>query len=420
MIKKCIITLNIIALFFLSFLLFCSNNQQKLTIMPGIDSLHDSLAMKILNNKNIGIITNQTGVNSQGQSLADIILADSSYHLAAIFSPEHGFYGTIEGGKEISTNIHEKYQCPIFSLYGKNRKPTRQMLQEIDVLLFDIQDIGARFYTYISTMYYAMEAAAENNIPFVVLDRPNPIGGYIVEGPVLKEGLESFVGIKPIPLRHGMTVGELALLFKGEKWYASSSRATLHIIPVSNWSREIVDAGETWINPSPNIGSLETALLYPGMGLLEGTNLSEGRGTKHPFKYMGAPWLNHVVISKELMKLDFDGISIDTVTYIPVDIPGAVVNPKYEGEVCKGLKFDVTDGTKFKSVAFATHVIALTKKVHPVEFQWSSELRIDRMAGNRLFRESIDSGKAAVEVIDIWNGDLAEFKKKREKYLLYH
>ncbi|MBN1155207.1 DUF1343 domain-containing protein [candidate division KSB1 bacterium] len=400
----------------------CNFKQQPTRIIPGIDRLNETEYLTLFKDKKIGIITNQTGVNSDREHLADLLFNQSDVHLSAIFSPEHGFYGQIEGGIPIDMNRHEKYGCPIFSLYGTNRKPTADMLDGLDVLIFDIQDIGARFYTYISTMYYAMEAAAENNLMFVVLDRPNPVGGLIVEGPVLQESLASFVGIQPIPLRHGMTVGELALLFQGEGWYSASDSSDVRVIPLQNWDRRVPKEEflNQWIKPSPNIPDLETAMVYPGMGLLEATNISEGRGTEHPFKYVGAPWLNNTMVYEEMMSHDLQGIEMDTITFTPVDIPGAAVDPKYEGERCFGLRFSVSDYDRCESVTLATYLIYAIKKLHPEEFKWTSEGRIDRMAGTDMFRESMDAGIDAGEIVNMWKNDLVEFEKLRKKYLLYH
>lgn len=421
----------------------CSFRQHPSNIIPGIDRLNENECQTLLKGKRIGVVTNQTGINSDGDHLVDLLYSTSTSDftfdktsgttsgktsgktpskLQAIFSPEHGFFGSTEGGRAIEFNRHETYHCPVYSLYGENRKPTADMLDSIDVLVFDIQDVGARFYTYISTMYYAMEAAAENHVPFVILDRPDPVGGLIVEGPVLQREFESFVGIQPIPLRHGMTVGELAMLFRGEGWFSSSDSSELHIIRLKDWNRRVpkFQLTRNWINPSPNMPDLETAIVYPGMGLIEGTNMSEGRGTDHPFKCFGAPWLNHQKLCEEMTKLELIGISFDTVSFIPRDKPGVAVDPKYEGERCFGLQLTVTDYDRYEAVSFATHLICTVKKLHPEEFKWSSSDRIDRLAGTDSFRKAVDSGIDARAIIDMWQNDLVKFELIRKKYLLYN
>ncbi|MDZ7377310.1 MAG: DUF1343 domain-containing protein, partial [candidate division KSB1 bacterium] len=291
----------------------------------------------------------------------------------------------------------------------------------IDVLIFDIQDVGARFYTYISTMSLCMEAAAEQNIEFMVLDRPNPITGIIVEGPVLDLAYQSFVGIHPIALRHGMTIGELALLFNGEGWLANGVRAKLSVVPMENWKRDrwYGELNLRWIKPSPNMPSPTTALLYPGMGLLESCNISEGRGTTRPFEQIGAPWLDHITVARQLSAAQIRGIAIDTVSFIPVDMPGMAMNPKYEGQQCKGLSFTVTSPHQFEAVTMAVHLISIVKKLHPDRFQWNSTRAPLLMFGDASVVAAIDQGKDPDEIVQLWQGKLNEFRDLRAKYLLY-
>ncbi|MDW7681663.1 MAG: DUF1343 domain-containing protein, partial [bacterium] len=267
----------------------------------GIDILLDE-HLDLIQGKRVGIITNQTGVNSDGKHIIDLVFEAPEVELTALYGPEHGLRGDVEGGLTISHLVDPKTGVPIYSIYGKTKKPTPEMLQNVDVLIFDIQDVGARFYTYISTMSLCMEAAAENQISFIVLDRPNPITGTIVEGPVLAPEYQSFVGIHPIALRHGMTVGELALMFNEQSWLANGIQVELQIVKMKNWRRDswYGELGLEWIKPSPNMPSATTALLYPGMGLLESCNVSEGRGTAAPFIQIGAPWLDHVRLKQLL------------------------------------------------------------------------------------------------------------------------
>ncbi|UCE04459.1 MAG: DUF1343 domain-containing protein [bacterium] len=377
--------------------------------------------LDLLKGKRIGVITNQTGVDSKGTHIIDLLYHAPETELVAIFAPEHGFRGDVEGGYTIDNQKDHKTGVPIFSIYGKTKKPAPEMLQNIDMLIFDIQDVGTRFYTFISTMSLCLEAAAENNIEFMVLDRPNPITGTIVEGPVLEEVYKSFVGIHSIALRHGMTVGELARMFNERGWLANGIKAKLTVIPMENWKRDswYGELGLKWIKTSPNMPTPTTALLYPGMGLLETCNISEGRGTTQPFENIGAPWLDHIAIAKELKAAKIPGIKIETTSYIPVDIPGAAMNPAYEGQRCKGLFITVTDPRRFSAVAFAIHLICAIKSLHPDKFAWNSQRSPLIMFGNDETPKAIDQGRSPEDIIRAWQPKLEEFKQLRNKYLIY-
>jgi uncharacterized protein YbbC (DUF1343 family) len=375
----------------------------------------------LLKDKRVGVITNQTGVDSRGTHIIDLFYNAPAVKLVTLFAPEHGIRGDVEGGDQINNQIESKTAVPIFSIYGNTKKPSPEMLQNIDVLIFDIQDVGARFYTYISTMSLCMEAAAENNIEFMVLDRPNPITGTIVEGPVLEEPYKSFVGIHPIALRHGMTNGELAQMFNEEGWLNNGVKAKLTVIKMENWKRDTWydELGLKWIKPSPNMPSPTTALLYPGMGLLETCNISEGRGTTRPFENIGAPWLDNVVIAQILNQANHPGIKMDTTSFIPTDMPGVAMNPKYEGQRCNGLLFTVTAPHRFLSVAFGVHLICSIKQRHPNKFSWQSARSPLLMFGNDETPKMIDERKAVEDIIQAWQPKLKAFDKTREKYLLY-
>ncbi len=398
----------------------CNSPEHSQPIKLGIDVLIEE-KLDLFSGKNVGVITNQTGVDSKGNHIIDLLHDSPAVQLVALFCPEHGIRGDVEGGFKVENNIDEKTGVPIFSIYGKTKKPTPDMLQGIDVLIFDIQDVGTRFYTFISTMSLCMEAAAENNIQFIVLDRPNPITGTMVEGPVLDVKYRSFVGIQPIALRHGLTVGELAKMFNKEGWLANGVKADLTVITMKNWKRNSFydELGLNWIKPSPNMPSATTALLYPGLGLLETCNVSEGRGTIKPFINVGAPWLDNLALKKILERAHFPGIVIDTTSYIPVDMPGAAMNPKFEGEHCKGLIFKITDARIFPSVEFGINLIYEIKKRHPDKFKWKSERRMLIMFGNKETPQAINEAESIEKVIQTWQTELAKFKKIRQKYLLY-
>lgn len=396
----------------------CQNSNPKFKL--GIDVLVDNKFAE-LQGKRVAIITNQTGLDSHGNHIADLVFNAAGVELVALFGPEHGIRGDIEGGYEIKDQKDPKTGVPIISIYGSANKPTPEMLQGIDALIFDIQDVGARFYTYISTMSLCLEAAAENDIEFIVLDRPNPITGTIVEGPILEDEYKSFVGIHRIALRHGMTVGELARMFNDEGWLANGVRATLKVIPMENWRRDswYGELELSWIKPSPNMTSPMTALLYPGMGLLESCNISEGRGTTKPFENIGAPWLNHVELTRALKDKGVTGIAIDTISYVPVDLPGAAMNPKYEGQLCRGLSLSVTDSRHFPAVAFGVRLICEIKKLHPDKFAWNSPRSPRLMFGNDKTPTAIDAGQTAEQVIGGWMPDVVKFLQIRKQSLIY-
>lgn len=389
-------------------------------VLTGADVLVENNFAEIAG-KNVGLITNQTAVTRSGQHIADLLFQSEQVHLVALFSPEHGIRGKSEAGKSVREKFDPGTGLPVFSLYGTAKKPTREMLQNIDVLVFDIQDVGTRFYTFISTMSLALEAAAENNIPFVVLDRPNPISGNIVEGPVLDKTLQSFVGIHPIALRHGMTVGELAKMFVGEGWINDAARVRLTVIKMRNWQRsmDFKETGLEWIKPSPNMTNLQTALLYPGMGLLEATNISEGRGSKFPFQKIGAPWINGKQLKRCLDSLSFQGVVIDTTLFTPLDIPGVASHPKYLGKRCSGLVLTVTDPYHFHAVSFGIHLLCAVRDLYPNNLKINDN-SIKKLVGSVRVCEMLENGTNAERIIQSWQSGLGHFLKIRKKYLLYN
>ncbi len=388
-------------------------------VLSGADVLVEN-NFKDFSGKNVGLITNQTAVTKSGQHIADLLFQSKRVRLLTLFSPEHGIRGKNEAGQSVEMGIDPATGLPVLSLYGATKKPSKKMLQDIDVLIFDIQDVGTRFYTFISTMSLALEAAAENGIPFVVLDRPNPIFGNTVEGPVLDESLHSFVGIHPIALRHGMTTGELARMFIGEGWIKSAEKAKLQVIKMKNWRREMdfSETGLEWIKPSPNMTNLQTAFLYPGMGLLEATNVSEGRGTKAPFQKIGAPWINGEQLKRHLDSLSFRGLTIDTTVFIPQEIPRVASHPKYCGQRCSGLALTVSDPPNFRAVAFGIHLICAVRDLYPKEFK-INEKAMKKLVGSARVCELLENGASAEQIIKSWQGGLHQFLKIRQKYLLY-
>ncbi|MFZ5519178.1 MAG: exo-beta-N-acetylmuramidase NamZ family protein [Candidatus Zhuqueibacterota bacterium] len=386
----------------------------------GIDVLLDR-QLDLIKGKNIGVVTNQTGLNGRGESIVDVLHRTPGVKLVALFGPEHGLRGNVEGGDSIANQMDDATGIPIFSIYGDTQKPTPAMLAGIDALIFDIQDVGARFYTYISTMSLCMEAAAEQGIDFIVLDRPNPITGAVVEGPVLEMEFASFVGKHAIALRHGMTVGELAKMFNEEGWLAQGVRAKLTVVRMENWKRAqwFGELGLNWTKPSPNMPSPETALVYPGTCLLEACNVSEGRGTGKPFEMVGAPWLDHVALAQTLTAANLPGVKIDTTSFAPVDIPGMAMNPKYKGERCRGLFLTVTDPLQFRSAEFGIRLIREIKQLHPMTFAWRSENSASRLFGTMSAPRAIDRGDSADDIIRALQPGVQQFNSIRQKYLLY-
>jgi uncharacterized protein YbbC (DUF1343 family) len=329
--------------------------------------------------------------------------------LVAVFSPEHGFLG--DKDQPIDGVYYEpRTNIPIYSLYGKIKKPTKEMLKDIDILVFDIQDIGARFYTYITTLALCMQAAKENNIPIVVLDRPNPITGIYVEGNVTdKKFLGGFASYYPLAVRHGMTIGELALMFNKE----FKIGCKLKVIKMKGWkrSRWLDETGIPWVNTSPNIRSLNTAILYPGTAYFEaGTNVTEGRGTEKPFEYVGAPWIIAEEWAKELNSRNIPGVEFIPIQFTPTAY-------KYKGQQCNGVYIKITDRDKLKVVELGLHMLDSVIKLYGDKFVLPEGF--DVLAGRSYIREMLLSREPVEKIVEKWQPELQEFLKIRKKYLLY-
>jgi uncharacterized protein YbbC (DUF1343 family) len=368
--------------------------------------------------KRLGLITNNASVDVAGRSDIDRLTERRDVRLVTLFAFEHGIRGDAPAGAHIANEVDARTGLPVYSLYGEIQKPTPAMLEGVDLLLYDVQDVGARPYTRVSTMALSMKAAAERGIPFVVLDRPNPLGGVEVEGPVLEPAFASFVGMYPIPLRHGMTLGELAR-FYNERFGIG---ADLRVIPMRGWRRSMrfADTGLPWVGPSPNIRTLAAALLYPGTVLIEGTNLSEGRGTDAPFEQVGAPWLRADDVVREMTALALPGVRFESVR-----IPIAADARKYGGQTVPGVRLVVTDPSSFRPVRTAIHLIAVTRRLHPTDFAWVGAnrreptlLTIDRLAGTDRARKAIEAGTLD-DLLRRNDEDAAAFRAEREKYLMY-
>ncbi|MGH1417229.1 MAG: exo-beta-N-acetylmuramidase NamZ family protein [Hyphomicrobiaceae bacterium] len=371
----------------------------------------------------VGLVTNQTGLVNSAH-LADMIHQAKGVQLTAILAPEHGFRGAIEAGAKVAGGVDPSTGIPVYSLYGKTRKPTAHMLRNIDVLVFDIQDVGVRFYTYISTMGLAMQAAADAKIPFVVLDRPNPLGGKYVSGFILQPAQHSFVGQYPIPIAHGMTVGELALMIKGEKWLKGLETLELEVIEMSGWNRSMIwpATRRKWVATSPNIPTFESALVYPGTGLVGLTAVNEGRGTPTPFSLIGAPWLDAKALAQRLNKLGRPGVSFHTQSYVPRSIKGVAAHPRFKNTKLTGVRINLTDINAFEPLETGIHILAqLVQEARRVNrARLFTELKMFHLlAGTKDLHRMLKSRKSAKEIIASWQNDISKFKDQRAHYLLY-
>jgi len=380
----------------------CSDDTAVLT---GIDVLARD-KFQPLHASRVALITNHTGVDRHGRSTIRLLHDAENVDLVRIFSPEHSLSGKLDIPL-IDDDIDSGTGIPIVSLYGKVRRPTPEMLDGIDTLVFDIQDIGARFYTYISTMGNAMQAAAESRIRFVVLDRPNPINGVDVAGPMLDDGKQSFVGFHRLPVRHGMTVGELAHLFKAEM----AIDVDLQVIAMEGWQRyEYFDTTELpWINPSPNIRNLTEAVLYPGIGLLETTKLSVGRGTDTPFEVIGAPWIDGPALATYLTEASLPGVSFEAIRFTPDA-------SKFAGEACGGIRLTITAREIFDPLRVGFEIARHLAIAYADTWDVDAYLRL---LGNDRTLQAVRDGLPYSEILASYEDGLNAFRERRSRYLLY-
>lgn len=408
--------------------------ETRISVKPGLEVLLEK-HLDIIKGKKVGLITNPTGVDRQLVSSIERLRSTPELRLVALYGPEHGVRGNAQAGEYVPFYVDEKYKLPVFSLYGQSMKPPPDMLlrldefmrnfdtteagkipeqsmvKEIEVMLFDLQDVGTRVYTYIATMAYAMEACAEAGIPFIVLDRPNPINGVTMEGPILKyPEFSSFVGLYPIPLRHGMTVGELALLFN-EKYL--KKKAELKVIPMEGWKRQMWfdETGLPWVIPSPNMPTLDTATVYPGQVLFEGTNVSEGRGTTRPFELCGAPWIDGYELAKAMNALGLPGVRFREAWFTPTF-------SKYRGELCGGVQVHVTDRHLYQPVRTSLLLIQTIKRMYPEKFEFHAAY-FDKLIGTDEVRKWIEADRELTELFDRWNEEIENFSQLRAGFLLY-
>jgi uncharacterized protein YbbC (DUF1343 family) len=373
---------------------------------------------KRLAGKRIALAANPSSVDSQLRFIVDTFSREKSWNLVALFGPEHGLRADQQDQVLCDSHTDSLTGLPVHSLYGKQLAPTREMLTGIDSIVFDIQDVGSRYYTFVYTLSHIMEACRDAAISVVVLDRPNPINGADLEGPVLQSGFESFVGRYPLPIRHGMTVGELALYFNKEM----RIECNLNVIAMQGWKREMFfeETRLPWVMPSPNMPTVDTAMVYPGMCLFEGTNVSEGRGTTRPFEIFGAPWIDPYVLCKVMERFALPGVVLRPLFFTPTF-------NKYRGELCGGAQIHVTNRRSFRPVKTALCLLSVLRGSFGKKFAWkeppyefvTDRLPIDILFGNSWVREGIDRGEDPNAIEAKWRDGLNKMAEARKPYLLY-
>lgn len=369
--------------------------------------------INLLKGKRVGLLTNMTGLDSRLRSTVDLLFRNEDVYLTALFGPEHGIRGDGQEGSSIASSVDPITKLPVYSLYGKTRKPNREMLEKVDCIVVDLQDIGVRYYTFISTLSLVMESCMENNKEVIVLDRPNPINGRNIEGNIPIHSLLSFVGVQPIPNRHGLTIGELAIVFK----YCFGLNCDLTVIPMNGWKRTMFfrDSGLCWVQPSPNATGENMTLLYPGMCLIEGTELSEGRGTTRPFEVIGAPFINGAALARDFNALKLDGVLGRPTSFVPY-------YSKYKGELCMGIQIHITDPRKIRSYEMGLRLLGLIASAYPDQFSFRHE------GGKRCMFNLLSGDPKVVQMVadnefgDYFNrccSDCESFRDKIKPYLLY-
>jgi len=368
--------------------------------------------------KRIGIVTNNTGVNIKGTPIWKLLNDLPNVDVAAVFSPEHGLFGEAAAGEKVNYSESDEELSPLYSLYGPTRKPTKGMLEGIDLLLYDIQDIGARFYTYISTMGLVLEAAAESGIPCLILDRPNPLTGKLITGPILDLEVSSFVGLYPIPSVYGLTPGELALMISDQSWIEAVP--SIEVVPLTGWSRDMWydETGLPWVPPSPNIPNLETAIVYPGTVLIEATNVSEGRGTDHPFRWIGAPWIDSNELSDAMNIIGLPGVTFSPIEFTPHSIPGAAPNPKNNTQTCNGVEIVLTNRNNFSPVIVGIQLLHTIALLYPQKLE-IKEAGLNRLFGSDRLSKSLGNSDAINQLVVEIKKESDHFRESAKQYHLY-
>ena len=370
---------------------------EKIHVLTGLDVLLEK-KKNVIQGKSIALVTNHSGIDRFGIPNYKRLMTMDDVDLKVIFSPEHGLFGEADAGEKVTYSESNLNLPEVISLYGKTRKPSIEMLEGIDLILYDIQDIGARFYTYITTLGLVMESAGELGISVIVLDRPNPIRGDIIEGPILNLDYQTFVGYYPIPIRYGGTVGDLGNKIIQEKWI--SPLPELEIIDMEGWKNNLWfdETDLPWVKPSPNIPDLETAIIYPGMCIIEGTNLSEGRGTQNPFKLIGAPWVDGKLLSQRLNKYQLPGVVFKPVLFTPISIPGMSTYPKFQDEKCAGIEIVIIDRNNYNSVNTGIVTLFTLYSMYSENITFK-EKHLNRLWGSDQLLKEIKKGTSPLDFI---------------------
>lgn len=393
-----------------------SSNNKNIIVKTGLDVLLEHHLDKLFGKK-IALVTNHSGLDMFGESNVLKFLTNDSINLVKIFTPEHGLTGMVSDGELIQHETVSHLLPPVISLYGKSKKPTLEMLNNVDLIIYDIQDVGTRFYTYISTLGLVMETAGKVKIPVMVLDRPNPIGNK-VEGPVLDIDYKSFVGQYAIPIRYGMTIGELAKMLIGEQMINPISE--LIVMPMENYKSNFFynETNLPWVKPSPNIVDLETVFVYPGLNLLQGTNVSNGRGTYRPIKRVGTPWINSKQLLNNLENENLPGVTFVESRFTPTPLPSMASSPTFQDIECFGIDINITNPTIFKSVLTGITILYHLNEMYPDSFSFIPK-SIANLWGSDFLYNQIPNGSSPAEIIDFYQEELNNFLQIRKKYLIY-
>lgn len=386
-----------------------------MSVQIGLETLLNEQRQHIAGQR-VGLVAGAASVDSQLCSSVQRLHADPDVQLVALFGPEHGLWGEAQAGEHVATTADQLTGLPAYSLYGSTHKPSPDMLAALDTLIFDLQDGGLRFYTYLSTLVYVMQAAAEQGKRVLVLDRPVFLNGLTVEGGVLDTAYASFVGIYPIPIRYGMTAGEIARLLNEQ----FAIGCDLIVVPMRGWQRAMWydDTGLPFVPPSPNLPTLAAITAYPGTCLIEGTNLSEGRGTTKPFEYIGAPYVDAHQLARAMNALELPGVRFRPVFFVPTF-------SKYQGQSCGGVHLVVTQRDTFQPIETALHLIATTRRLYPEQFTWRApwteggHYPIDLLSGSATVRQHLDANQPVSDLVDLWKEEADQFKELRREYLIY-
>lgn len=391
-------------------------------LFTGLDIL-EQLDFAPLHNKTIGILCNQTAVNQQGRHLLSLLKDHPEINVSVIFAPQYGLFASNDTRLKIhgQEDIDPIHGARIVEIFGRRVQPPDWSLENLDLILIDIQDTGVRYTTYATTMTKIMEAAHKWSLPVMVLDRPNPLRGDRVDGPVVRTGFQSFEGYHLVPIRHGLTIGEYALMINEMGWIRDLKRVDLTIVPLKNWDRGkwYDDFNLPWINPVPEIINLETNLAFTGFGLVSGTNLNDGRGTDKPYLRVGAPWLSGAHLVDKLLKYKLPGLNWKVVQYIPRNKPGNSFSPRYADELCSGVEIEITNMNTFDPLATATAIIILTSQLYPREFKWAEYDRMDKLYGYNQLRLFAAQKKPPNYLPPLWFHDVIRFNEFRQRFLIY-